>query len=101
MICISKQYCPIRKPLSTKLLFARYYPVLSNDPEQTKYFISKNVNSSVPTGLKLASVGDVATFTDVLRARHISVQWVTWHGQSSIYYVGGDKILRYENDVAV
>lgn len=66
-----------------------------------KYFLSKNVISTVPIGLKLASIGDVATYTDVLRARHISVQWVSWYGDSSIYYVGGNKILRYTNEVAV
>lgn len=73
----------------------RYYPVLTSDAEQLKYFLSVNVNQSVPIGLKLAALGQVATFTDVLRARHISVQWVSWYGDSSIYYIRGDQTTRY------
>lgn len=79
------------------IVCSRYYPVLTSDPEQMTYFLSKNVNTTVPTALKLTSIGDAATFTDVLRARHISVQWVSSDGDSSIYYIGGDKILRYKN----
>ncbi len=79
---------------------ARYTPILTSDADQLKYLISNNVNATVPVGLKLASTGQAATFTDVLRARHISVQWVSSIGDRSIYYIGGDKVLNYWNVMA-
>lgn len=49
----------------------------------------------------MASLGLVATFTDVLRARHISVQWVSRNGDSSIHYIGGNKVLRQGKPMCV
>lgn len=77
--------------------------MLPCDQQQFKYFLSKNIipTVDVPVGLKLASMGNAATFTDVLRARHISVQWVSCYGDSSIYYIDGSKMHGYENVFAV
>lgn len=85
--------------LNVNAIFFRYYPLVSADPAFEKYFISKNVNCSVLLGLKLTGMGKAVTFTDILRAEYISVQWVSGSGGRSVQFITEGSI-QYAHNLA-